>query len=306
MNSDPNHPVIAFGEILFDNLPGGVSVLGGAPGNFAFRLQSLGVPVRIVSRLGRDALGAQATQQLVQAGLSAEFLQYDSQFPTGTVDVTLHCGNPSFVINRDVAYDQISLEDGLRRLASGTPLIYFGTLIQRSRLSRQSLYALLDSAPKAIHFLDINLRRECYDLDTVRESLQRAQVLKLNIEESKELARMLAIRSQDLSSFCQCLFSLFPIHTCVVTRGAAGAFACTRNGEEIDLPGYQVTVADTIGAGDAFSAGFAAGLLTGQSLKDCCEQGNILGALTATTTGGMTPINMARLEKWKALQQSAR
>src|SRR5262245_54023321 len=136
--------ILAFGETLWDLLPTG-PVLGGAPCNFAYRVNSLGDRAILVTRLGRDDLGKKAFEKLQQLGMDTSFVQWDDEHPTGTVPVTVDDkGVPDFTITPNVAYDHLELTDELRRLASTVDCIYFGTLIQRSADSRRSLIELVN------------------------------------------------------------------------------------------------------------------------------------------------------------------
>src|SRR6185295_17145412 len=187
VSASPMKTILAFGETLWDLLPTG-PVLGGAPCNFAYRVNSLGDRAILVTRLGRDELGRKAFERLRQLGLDTSFVQWDDARPTGTVPVTIDGkGVPDFTITPDVAYDYIEATDELRRVIPSVDCIYCGTLVQRSEPSRRALNDLLD-AKRAPVLLDLNLRKKCYTTTTIDESLKRATLVKLNETEAAEIS----------------------------------------------------------------------------------------------------------------------
>ena len=154
---------------------------------------------------------------------------------------------------------------------------------------------LLEAAPKATRLLDVNLRRDCYTKYTVETSLHHADILKLNEVEVVDLSDMFGFGTHDIDAFCDKAMERFNLSICLVTRGPLGAIAKDRHGERQEIPGYNVTVIDTIGAGDAFTAGFVWAHVNGKSLAESCEMGVRCGALVATHRGGMVPISVAQL-----------
>ena len=283
--------VISFGEILWDIFPYG-NILGGAPFNLAFRLNSLGEKGIIASRLGRDKLGRKAYQQVLSLGLDTSCIQWDEHKPTGTVDVSFAPdGTHGFHIVPDVAYDNLEATDSLLEAAEGCDFFCFGTLVQRSALAGKALGKLLEAAAKGRKFLDINLRKDCYSAETVKRSLGRADILKLNDDEAAELALMLFGQDCSAADFCEKILEKYSLECCLVTFGERGVFACSSLGEKVYVPGYRVEVADTVGCGDAFSAGFVHGAIQSQPLADACRFGNLLGALVANSNGATAAIS---------------
>jgi fructokinase len=286
----PPTAFLAFGEILWDLLPSGPQ-LGGAPLNLACRLAALGGQSLIASRLGQDDLGRRAFNTAAGLGVDTSLIQWDDSRPTGSVTVRLdHRGVPDFTIHADVAYDRIEFTDALLRAAAVADCICFGTLIQRAPTSRCTLYAVLDAAPRALKLLDINLRRECYDRDTVARSLEAADILKLNDAEITELAAMFHFAANDLPGRCAEVVARWSLSHCLVTLGEFGALAASRGGNIVYTPGYDVCVKDTCGCGDACTAGFLNALLAGKSVAESCRLGNALGALVAQRAGGTEPV----------------
>ncbi|MCU0913130.1 MAG: carbohydrate kinase [Planctomycetes bacterium] len=291
--------VVAFGEVLWDILPSCVA-LGGAPFNFAYRVNSLGDRGRMVSRLGRDDLGQQAFDRIAALGLDTALVQWDEKAPTGTVQVRFDDQNqPDYVIVPNVAYDRIALTDALVGAVEKADCVCFGTLAQRTEISAETLATLLEKATDALKLLDINLRKDCYDEPCVVFSLGNADVLKLNEDEAHTLGRMLGLRCRTVRGFCESVVEEWGVEYCLVTLGEYGAFGCAGDGRETYAPGYRVKLADSLGSGDAFSAGFVHQILRGASLKEAVAFGNILGAIVATQTGATTPIAPEEIERFQ-------
>jgi fructokinase len=286
---------MAFGETLWDLLPAG-PVLGGAPCNFAYRVSSLGDRALLVTRLGEDELGRRAMEELGRLGLDLSLVQRDAAKSTGSVPVKVDAnGVPDFTILPDVAYDFLEPTPALLEAAAKVDCVCFGTLIQRSGASRRTLRSVLEAAPRALKLLDLNLRRGCYSRETVEDSLTRADVVKLNDDEARWLGREFGLRGKSEAALAREVARRWDLDAVVVTRGGKGAVAVSDAGE-LELPGMKVDVADTIGSGDAFTAGFVHLWLQGRPLRDCCEVGNALGALVARTQGATSPVGSLEIE----------
>jgi fructokinase len=299
MNKDKEgQQVLALGELLWDVLPA-ERLLGGAPANFCYRLRQLGVPARLVSRVGADPLGDDLLAQLESRSFDLSLVQIDPHIPTGTVDVVLTTeGNPSFTINTNVAYDFLEATEELLAAAKDSRLICFGTLVQRSSRTRETVYRVLDTAVSATKFLDINLRKECYSKETVAESLKRADILKLNQSEVRVVAELLQLPAVAPRQVADLVMERYNVKTVLVTLGEQGVYAIDSKGHETTAPGMSVEVVDTIGSGDSFSAGFVFKYLQGASLVECCRFGNQMGAMNATRKGGMPQISTAEVERF--------
>lgn len=287
--------VLAFGELLWDIFPNG-EVLGGAPANFCYRINSLGHRGWLVTRLGSDDRGKRAADLVRANGMSLNYVQWDDKHPTGTVPVELDAtGSPTFTILPNVAFDHIEITPDLLALGATADCICFGTLIQRAETSRRTLHALLDAAPKALKVLDLNLRKDCYTQETITASLKRTDILKLNETEAEILARMFGL-PDTFASFAPAAVTQWDLTACVVTLGPKGVVAANNKGEFAQRPGHKVNVVDTIGAGDAFTAGFVHCYFEGRPLEACCDFANALGALVSETRGGTTPIKLEAIE----------
>jgi fructokinase len=292
--------VVAYGEILWDLLPSG-AVLGGAPFNFVYRVNSLGHRGVMVSRLGHDDLGNRALQTVKELGLETGYLQRDPKHPTGTVEVRFdERKNPHYRIIPGVAYDFIEPKESLQELTAGADCLCYGTLIQRQEGSRRTLYQLLDDFSGRFALLDINLRPDCYTPESILESVRRADILKLNDGEAELLAEIYGVQQGeaglDPSGFTDALFARTDLHYIVLTLGERGAFAASRGGEKTYHPAFSVQLRDPVGAGDAFTAGFLDALLNEQSLAQACRFASAAGALVASQEGGTQPLDRSRIE----------
>lgn len=283
--------IVAYGELLWDLLPSG-KVLGGAPANFIFRINTFGDEGVLITRLGNDEPGKKAREAVIAIGLSDEHIQTDYEFPTGTVNVKIDAkGSPEFTIIRDVAYDHIELSSEMTEQVRQADCLYFGSLIQRYGISKNTLRELVKESGNAIKFLDINLRKDCYTRETIRESLATANILKINDEELFQVKLLTGLYCNDIRNMAGELVSRFGIDLVLVTLGAKGAFLISRNNDMCYSAGHKVKLVDTVGSGDAFSAGFIHSYLSGENLQASLDFGNASGALAATTKGATVPFS---------------
>jgi fructokinase len=295
---DPSPRVLAFGELLWDLLPDGPA-LGGAPANFAAMLaglmrQNSDEPghVALFSSVGQDALEAAALEQLRARFVSTEWIAQDPTHPTGAVEIALVDGVPSYTIREDVAWDFIAGDPRLLALAPHLGVVYFGTLAQRSEISRATLQALVDATSRdCLRLLDINLRPPWWTPEILRWSCSAASVVKMSAEEVPELVRTLGldVDAEDAVDAAQSLLQRFAVELVAITRGAEGSLLVARDAV-IEEPGLPVRVADTVGAGDAFTAGLTYALLQGLPLQPAAALANRCGAWAASRPGGMPPM----------------
>jgi fructokinase len=295
--------VVSFGEALWDLLPTG-PVLGGAPLNFAYRVNSLGHRSFIVSRLGKDDLGQKARKQITGLGMADTFLQWDDAHPTGTVEIYLdEDKNPDYTIIENVAYDYIQSEAGLANVVEKAECFCFGTLAQRNPVSRQSLTSLLSKFSGKFTLLDINLRKNCYAKDTITSSLATANILKINNEELRVLVDFLELQGGSAPDQAESLLNRAELKYCVVTLGESGAFALSNTGEKTYSPGYNIKLVDPCGSGDGFAAGFVHSLLENRSLREACRFGNALGSMVARQQGATQPISYGEITSFMNANQ---
>ena len=279
--------LISIGEVLWDLFPDGKK-LGGATFNLAFHARQLGVDAGAVSRVGADGPGEEILAAAARAGLPRELLQVDPSLPTGTVAVALDAeGKPAFTITPEVAWDAIAWEPALAAALARARAIAFGSLAQRSAASRATIRAAVAGSGAAIKLCDINLRPPFVDPEVIRWCLAAATHLKINDDELRVLADIAGLRG-DEADVCRQLARDFHLETVCVTKGAAGC-AAYAGGARWLIPGIAVKVADTVGAGDAFAAAFAAELLAGRDPGAAARFANAIGALVASKPGA-TPL----------------
>ena len=292
-----DHPrtIIGLGELLWDLLPSGPQ-LGGAPANFAYCSHLLGNRAVVASRLGSDERRREARALLLRSGLTDQFLQSDPDHPTGTVNVQLDSAcQPIFEIAKNSAWDFLTMNDDWRELAQTADAVCFGTLAQRSQQSRQTILNFLDAThPQALRIFDVNLRQNFYSPQVIRESLKRANVIKLNHEEGPRVAELLAIDFVDPLRFSRTLLDNFDLQLVCVTCGANGSLLCDR-AKAHEHPGFEVQIKDTVGAGDAFTAGLVHELLRDAPMEKMNDLANRMGAWVASCSGAMPPIPTAGL-----------
>lgn len=295
--SAERHIIVGLGEILWDLFPDGTTQLGGAPSNFAYIANLLGEHAVVASRVGNDALGEAARSKLEGLALDATFLQLDSSHPTGTVKVQVDPdGQPRFEIIQSVAWDYLEWTPEWRGLARQAHAVCFSSLAQRVFESRQSIRAFLRATgPQTVRVFDVNLRQDFYSAEVVIESLRCSDVVKLNHEELPRVMQLLGLPYGDERSAAERLRSEYDVKLVSVTRGARGSLLVGERGSH-EHPGFKVEVKDTVGAGDAFTAGLVYCYLRHASLAVMNETANRLGAWVAGHAGG-TPAADAGLLK---------
>ena len=279
--------VVGLGEVLWDLLPSGRQ-LGGAPANFAYCSYLLGSRALIASRIGDDELGRALRQTLTDRALSQQCLQIDCTQPTGAVNVQLdHEGQPKFEIAQPSAWDFLDFTESWKAVAHLADAVCFGSLAQRSPVSRRTILQFLDSTrPQTLRIFDLNLRQSFYSAEIIDSSLRRANVLKLNHEELPVLATLVDLDATDDVGFCNDLINQFHLDLVCITRGGNGSLLVKQNEVHVH-PGFRVKVKDTVGAGDAFTAGLVHELLRRQSLDGVNDTANRMGAWVASHVGGM-------------------
>jgi fructokinase len=291
--------VLCVGEVLWDSLPAGI-FLGGAPFNVAGHLHALGVPVGMISRVGDDRLGTEALQRLARYGIATDLVQVDDALPTGFVSVTLDAeGVPDYDIVKPAAWDGIELREGVLERAERAGAIVFGSLAQRSWVTRETIRRLCRvDVPKVF---DVNLRPPYDDAGIVRHSLASADIVKLNEHELARMAAWFGLPA-GLREATEALADRFGCGTVCVTRGGEGS-ALLHQGRWTEHAGYRVEVRDTVGSGDAFLAAFLAGLLAGQDDETILRHANLLGAYVATQYGAIPAYQQETLALILAVNQ---
>lgn len=288
--------VIGLGEALFDCLPTGRK-LGGAPANFAYHVSQFGFDSCAISAIGNDELGQEIIDTFDKVGLHYCLPKVD--YPTGTVQVTLNeQGIPQYEIKLGVAWDNIPLTPELTDLANHAQAVCFGSLAQRSEVSRATIQTFLESTPQdTLKVFDINLRQRWYNREVIETSLQHCNILKINDEELDIVAPMLLSVTTDPASLiaadqekavrvCRALIELYELKMLILTCGTNGSYVITKDKcSFIDTP--KVEVADTVGAGDSFTATFIAKILGGATIEQAHEMAVKVSAFVCTQSGAM-------------------
>ena len=280
--------VIGMGEALWDVLPEGRKI-GGAPANFAFHAGQAGMDARVVSAVGRDAMGDETLLTLQQKGLNTDAVAR-VDFPTGVVQVTLSEGGiPQYDICEGVAWDNIPFTPALDELARNAQAVCWGSLAQRSEVSRNCIYRFLDAMPSEqgrLKVFDINLRQHFYSIDVIEASCQRANVLKINEEELVIVSELLRLGTPQVEQQCRLLMERFSLDMLVLTCGSNGSYIFTPVETSFRVTPL-VQVADTVGAGDSFTATLVADLLKGEPVGVAHEHAVQLAAYVCTQQGAM-------------------
>ena len=277
--------VTGIGEVLWDVLPEGKK-LGGAPANFAYHVSQFGFESRIVSAIGPDMLGEELLSGLGDKGLDC--MIETVPYPTGTVQVELDGnGIPCYDIRQDVAWDNIPFTPGLEALAKTTGAVCFGSLAQRSPVSRDTINRFIDAMPEgSLRIFDINLRQNFYTKDIVCNSMRKCNILKINDEELETVSVMLGLPDGPQQSRAKALLSIFGLKALILTCGATGSHVFTSE-ETSYIATPQVEVADTVGAGDSFTAAFVSGLLKGLDIRQAHRLAVETSAFVCTQEGAM-------------------
>ncbi len=277
---------IGLGEILWDVLPEGKK-LGGAPANFAYYVSKLGQIGIVASRVGNDSLGKEILESMEKLNLNKKYIQIDPNYPTGTVCVELDSnGQPNYTIHKKVAWDYLNFNDSWEHLAMKADVICFGTLAQRSSESKNTISEFLKSArSEAIKLLDINIRQNFYSIEAIEESIKISNILKLNTDELKIIRDLFTYsNNKNEIDLCLELINDFKLDLLCLTRGENGSLVLNSK-EYYEHPGYKVSVSDTIGAGDAFTAAMIVQYLKGKTLREISDLANRLGSWVASQSG---------------------
>lgn len=283
-----NQVIVGIGEALWDVLPEGRK-LGGAPANFAYHVSQFGLDSYIVSAVGDDALGKEIISNFKEKKLN--HIVDTVPYPTGTVQVELDPqGVPQYEIKENVAWDNIPFTPQLEALAHRTRAVCWGSLAQRSEVSRTTIMRFVDStSDDCLRVFDINLRQNFYSREVIEESMRRCSVLKINDEELVIVSRLLQLPGIDVREKCRGLMELFGMKMVVLTCGVNGSYVLTAE-EESFCPTPRVEVADTVGAGDSFTGSFVAGLLEGKTMRQAHERAVDVSAFVCTQAGAMPVI----------------
>jgi len=287
--------IICFGEILWDNLPGG-RMAGGAPMNVAYHLNRVGAESKLISRVGEDKAGAELVAFCSKMGLPAELIQFDEIHATSEVIAKINDDHEvTYDILSDVAWDFIEHYPKHNTMAGHADAFVFGSLAARNTVSRETLLQILESARYKV--FDINLRAPHYTKEILQMLLARTNLLKLN---SQELVLLTDWFYQKNATEADCLSYLqqtFHIDGIILTKGSQGASYHTAE-KVFEGKAYNITVADTVGAGDSFLAAFLYKKITGSTPAEALDYALAMGAFIAAQTGACPAYTSADLDNF--------
>ena len=282
-----NDVVVGMGEALWDVLPEGKKI-GGAPANFAYHVSQFGLASCVVSAVGADPLGQEIVENFTSKGLNQQIAEVP--YPTGTVQVEIDpAGVPQYEIKENVAWDNIPYTALLESLAERTKAVCFGSLAQRNVVSRNTINRFLDAMPQtddSLVVFDVNLRQGFYTKEILCNSMKRCNILKINDEELVTVSRMFGYPGIDLQDKCWILLGKYNLKMLILTCGINGSYVFTP-GNVSFRPTPKVEVADTVGAGDSFTAAFISSILKGKSVAEAHALAVRTSAFVCTKKGAM-------------------
>lgn len=298
--------IIGIGEVLWDVYPD-TAHFGGAPANFACHAASLGAESWMVSSVGQDDLGDAAIAKLRERQVECARVSRDVQHGTGRVLVTLNAtGQPSYEFAADTAWDHLPWSEDLLLLAARTDAVCFGTLGQRSPVSRETIRRFVAATPpSSLRVFDVNLRQRFYDAETIRASLELASAVKLNDEELPIVGELCGLRSATPREMLIELVQKYNLRLAALTRGPRGSLLLA-NGSESDCPSVPARIVDTVGAGDAFTATMVCGFLRGLPLEALHRHAGAVAAFVCTQKGATPALPQELREPFSAAGSSQR
>ncbi len=288
--------IVGLGEVLWDLLPKG-ACLGGAPANFAYITTLMGDQGIVASRVGEDSRGIDALRRMEELGLDIDHVQTDRECPTGVVNIELDAkGQAKYEFVQPVAWDRLEWNEDWQQLAKQADAVCFGSLAQRSEKSRTTIRKFLaESSANTLKVFDVNLRQSYYSEDILAESMRLADIVKLNDDELPRIMALYKLPFKDELSSAKKLQEKFGLKVLCITRGDRGSLL-VRARDLSEHPGFRIRVADTVGSGDAFTAGLVHEYLHGASLDLMNEVANLVGAWVASEIGAMPTPKRGALE----------
>ncbi|MBF0199296.1 MAG: carbohydrate kinase [Planctomycetes bacterium] len=272
------------GELLWDmDVKSGTRHLGGAPGNVAVHCHSHGAESHVISKLGNDPLGNEAEENIREHGVNTEFLQKTDDFPTGVVEIKVgERGIPEYEIKENAAWDHISYSPEINAFAGDLDAVCFGSLAQRHEHSRASIQSFLKATPPScLKVFDINLRLNYYTEETILQSLELANALKINDEELPIVASISGLRGSD-EDVLRSLFEMYSLRLGILTYGPKGAFLMDENDSNFSPAGFAPHIESTVGAGDSYTATTIMDFLNGKSLSEINKHANDVASYVCT------------------------
>lgn len=279
--------VVGLGEVLFDIVESSEE-LGGAPANFAYHARRLGADAYLVSTIGDDERGRTALRELESRNLKTECITIKEGIKTGYVRAEIDAdGIATYLFPDNIAWDNLTLNERALQVVEKVDGVCFGTLAQRSEVSRKVIYKFLELVPPdSVKVYDVNLRQNFYSKEIILQSLEYADMLKLNDDELPIVAKILDISGNPFE-ILKSLTASFSLKLAVLTRGSGGSLLVSPR-EYSDHPGVEIeNLQDTIGAGDAFTASTLISLLAGEDLDTINKKANKIAALVCSYQGAM-------------------
>jgi fructokinase len=301
-NAPPeDYSILGIGELLWDILPTGPR-LGGAPANFTSFCARLGNHARLVTRIGDDEYGRASVDALAEFASILAYVQVDDQHPTGTVNVTFGSEKqPSYEITEGVAWDYIHVTEALRIAFRLADAVCFGTLCQRSPCSREAIRSLVsETGRECVRVCDVNVRLPYCTAEVLEWSMKHATIIKVSDEELPFVLATTGLNQTENSpeGAVRALLAAFPDTKLIaITRGSHGCMLADRQ-TIASHPGFPIRMVDTVGAGDAFTAGLTHAILRGASLDQAAKIANLCGSFVAsqpTASPLLPPAFIARI-----------
>ncbi len=296
MNIKNNKYAVCFGEILWDIFPTGERA-GGAPFNVAYNLDKMGLDVQMISKIGNDDLGNELISQLKKWNIPTDFIQVDGEKPTGTVIATFdEHGEAHYDIINDVAWDHIKILQDHQELVENSAAFVFGSLIGRNEESRNTLLQLIEYSQFRV--FDVNFRPPYVDFELVKTLLGKADLVKMNKAELRQIIAFLGEDFIDEDQSIQHIRNYFDLNEIVLTKGSKGARYFVGN-EDYTFPAVAIEVNDTVGSGDSFLAGFLSKRIEGGSPEEIMRQAVSLGAFITSRSGACPDYSYQELKTFR-------
>ena len=287
--------IVAFGELVWDIFPDDHKI-GGAPVNLVFRVNSMGDEGFLLSRIGEDQLGQDALKELAKLNISDSNVQVDPIFPTGTAHIRIGSeGRPDYVIEPDMAFDHIEFTAEALKLVRSADCLVYGTLVQRYGISKNTLRELLKESPAPVKYLDLKLRKNCYNRPILESSLEAANILRVKENELFTLKSELGLFEFETRALALEVINEYNIDIVLVTKSKSGACAVCKDGSYYEDPGHKIDIIDTVGSGSAFSAAFLNVYLENKNVEVALNFANAAGAAVAATHGATSYISKRQI-----------